>query len=145
VRRVNLLAPEFDRTSEREGYRWRRARVGNQLGAVRIGGSVYELDAGERTFPYHFHHGMEEWVLVLDGTPVLRGADGERELRAGDVVCFPAGPEGAHQLRGPGRVLVLSANRSPEAASYPDSGKIGVMPAGKTFREADAVGYWEGE
>ena len=28
--------------------------------------------------------------------------DGERELRRGDVVCFPPGPEGAHQVRGPG-------------------------------------------
>src|SRR5438105_364936 len=124
MRRVNLLAPEFDRASERDGYRWRGAQIGKQLGASRIGGSLYELGAGERTFPFHFHHGMEEWVLVVDGSPVLRGPDGERELRAGDVVCFPAGAaEGAHQLRGPGRVLMLSANRMPEVASYPDSGK----------------------
>ena len=53
-------------------------------------------------FPYHFHHGMEEWLLVVDGTPTLRTPDGERELRRGDVVCFPPGPDGAHQVRGPG-------------------------------------------
>ena len=45
----------------------------------------------------------------------------------------------------PGRVLILSANRTPEVASYPDSGKVGSVPPGKLFRLDDAVGYWEGE
>jgi uncharacterized cupin superfamily protein len=145
MRRVNVLAPEFDRDQDREGFRWRVAWLGRQLGAARIGGSLYELAAGERTFPYHFHHGMEEWLIVVDGAPTLRGPDGERELRRGDVVCFPTGPEGAHQLRGPGLVLLLSASRPVEVLEYPDSAKIGARPPGSIFREADAVDYWEGE
>jgi len=145
MRRVNLFSPDFDHTSEREGYRWRGARVGKVLGSARIGASLYELPAGERTFPYHFHHGMEEWLLVVSGTPVLRGPEGERELRAGDVVCFSPGAEGGHQVRGPGTVLLLSANCAPETITYPDSGKIGARPPGKIFRESDAVDYWEGE
>jgi uncharacterized cupin superfamily protein len=145
VRRLNLFASEFDHGSERDGYRWRGLRVGKALGAARIGASLYELPAGERTYPFHFHHGMEEWLLVVSGTPTLRAADGERELRAGDVVCFAPGPEGAHQVRGPGTVLILSADRSPETVTYPDSGKLGARPPGKIFRLEDAVDYWEGE
>jgi uncharacterized cupin superfamily protein len=145
MRRVNLFAPEFTDGSERDGFRWRRLRVGEALGAERIGAGMYELPDGELTFPYHFHHGMEEWVVVVAGTPTLRGPDGERELRAGDVVCFLPGPEGGHQLRGPGTVLLLSANRAPETITYPDSGTVGTKPPGKVFREADAVDYWEGE
>jgi uncharacterized cupin superfamily protein len=145
VRRLNLFALEHDHGSERDGYTWRGLRAGKALGASRIGATVYELPAGERTWPYHFHHGMEEWLLVVSGTPTLRGADGERELRAGDVVCFPPGPEGAHQVRGPGTVLMLSADRSPETITYPDSEKVGARPPGKIFRFEDAVDYWEGE
>ena len=148
MRRVNVLRPELDDASERDGYRWRAMCVGRAVGAQRIGGRLYELAAGERTYPYHFHHGMEEWLLVLAGSPTLRGADGERVLRAGDVVCFPPGPEGAHQVAGPGTVLLLSADaapREPEAIEYPDSGKLGVSPPGRVFRNDDAVGYWEGE
>jgi uncharacterized cupin superfamily protein len=145
VRRVNILAPEFDHESDRDGYRWRGMRVGKLLGAERIGASLYDLPDGEATYPYHLHHGMEEWLLVVSGTPTLRGPDGERSLRAGDVACFPAGPEGAHQVRGPGTVLILSANRTPETITYPDSGKVGTKPPGKTFRLEDAVDYWEGE
>jgi len=145
VRRVNVFSLELVPAFDREGYRWRRARVGDLLGAKRVGGTVYELPEGERTFPYHFHHAIEEWAIVLDGAPTLRGPDGERTLRRGDVVCFPVGPEGAHQLRGPATLLLVSANRPLEAVEYPDSGKVGVSPPRKIFRAADEVDYWEGE
>jgi uncharacterized cupin superfamily protein len=145
VRRVNLVATDFDHSSERDGHRWQGLRVGKALGAERIGASIYEVAAGEWIYTYHFHYGMEEWLLVLEGTPTVRSPAGERELRAGDVVCFPVGPDGAHCVRGPGRVLILSANQTPAVAAYPDSGKVGALPPGKVFRLADAVDYWEGE
>jgi uncharacterized cupin superfamily protein len=151
VERVNLLSAALDHESDRPGYRCRSARVGERLGATRIGGSLYELDDGERTFPYHYHHGVEEWLLVVDGGPTLRTPAGERRLGVGDVVCFPTGPDGAHGVRGPGRVLLLSANRNPSIAVYPDSDKVGTRPGSGApenrlnFRRVDAVDYWEGE
>jgi uncharacterized cupin superfamily protein len=145
VARPNIFSPEFDYTSEREGYRWRSARVGAAAGGSQIGGTVYELPQGEKTWPYHLHHGTEEWLVVLSGSPTLRGPDGERTLKRGDVVCFPTGPEGAHQVTGPGSVLILSATCSPESLEYPDSGKVGVRPPRMMFRAADDVDYWEGE
>jgi uncharacterized cupin superfamily protein len=145
VGRPNIFAPEFDYTSEREGFRWQSATVGRAAGGRQIGATVYELPDGEKSWPYHFHHGMEEWLVVLSGSPTLRQPDGERVLRAGDAVCFPTGPEGAHQLTGPGSVLLISASRTPESTEYPDSGKVGVRPPGKVFRAADAADYWEGE
>jgi uncharacterized cupin superfamily protein len=145
MRRFNVLAPEFDRSSERDGYRWRSARLGQAVGAEEIGASLYELGDGQRSFPYHFHHGNEEWLIVLEGTPRMRTPDGERVLRRGDVLCFPVGPGGAHQVAGPGTILILSTMRAPEAVEYPDSGKVLVRPPGKVFRARDAVDYWDGE
>jgi uncharacterized cupin superfamily protein len=142
---VNVHAPEFDQSSEREGYAWRGARLGAQLGAAKIGASLYELGDGQRTFPYHHHHGMEEWLIVLEGAPTVRMPEGERTLRRGDVLCFPAGPDGGHQVRGPGTVIIVSASRAPETVEYPDSGKVGARPPGLIFRVQDAADYWEGE
>ena len=34
---------------------------------------------------------MEEWLLVVSGTPTLGGPEGERELVRGDVVVFARG------------------------------------------------------
>ncbi len=145
MRRVNLLRPEFDHDLDRPGYRWQAATVGKQLGADQLGATLYVLDEGAGTFPHHFHHAMEELVLVVSGAPVLRSAEGERTLAPGDVVSFPTGPDGAHSLVGPGAVLLISASASLEAIEYPEIGKLGVSPPGKIFRADDAVPYWDGD
>ena len=50
-------------------------------------------------------------------------------LREGDVVAFPRGKEGAHQIRNdtdaPIRVLMLSTLIAPDIVEYLDTGKIG--------------------
>jgi uncharacterized cupin superfamily protein len=150
MKRFNVLTADLDHQSDQEGYRWRGVRgIGERLGAERIGASVFELEGGELSFPYHFHHGVEEWLYVIAGAPKVRTPGGERALEAGDLVAFPSGPQGAHTVRGPGRVMLISANHSPSISAYPDSGKLGTRPADDldrlNFRRADAVDYWEGE
>jgi uncharacterized cupin superfamily protein len=145
---VNVYGDSWEGGSDRPGYTWRRMRVGGEM----LGASVYELEPGEKSFPYHFHNANEELLVVLDGEPTLRDHGGERRLNRGDAVVFPRGPTGAHQLRNdgerPARVLMTSTLIAPEVVDYPDSGKAGV--GGGTaergiFRRADTVDYWEGE
>jgi uncharacterized cupin superfamily protein len=145
VRRFNLLTPEFDHSSERDGYSWHGARVGKAIGAAEIGACLYRLEEGQRTYPYHLHHATEEWVVVVAGSPTVRTPDGERVLEKGDVVCFPAGSAGAHQVTGPGTIVLLSTKPELDVIEYPDSGKIGIRPSGENFRSADSVDYWDGE
>jgi uncharacterized cupin superfamily protein len=146
----NLLGGELSNEHDREGWRTRSTRAASEIGASAIGGSVYDIPAGERTFPYHYHHGAEEWLIVLGGTPELRTPSGTRPLKAGDVVCFPSGADGAHLISGPGRVLILSNADTTTVAVYPDSDKLGTRPRNDhddrlDFRRADAVDYWDGE
>jgi uncharacterized cupin superfamily protein len=118
-----------------------------------LGASVYELADGQWTFPYHYHHGVEEWLYLVAGGPTLRDPSGERVVSAGDLACFPSGPEGAHAVRGPGRVVMFSGVAAAPATSvsvYPDSDKLGVRPPGGgpdrlDFRRRDSVDYWDGE
>jgi uncharacterized cupin superfamily protein len=64
--------------------------------------------------------------------------------RGGDVVGFPRGPEGGHQIRNESdelaRVLIVSTNADPDVAEY-DSGKVGIWIGGqgRFFRVEDAV------
>lgn len=139
---------------DRPGYSWRGRRgMAEECGLRWFGASVYELPEDQWTYPYHYHHGVEEWLYVVSGAPTLRDPAGERGLSPADMVCFPSGPEGAHAVRGPGRVMMFSGVASATAASvsvYPDSGKVGVRPPRGgpdrlNFRRSDAVDYWEGE
>src|SRR5262249_30391839 len=112
-RSFNLFGGELERRelAERPGYEWRSAKLGERLGGKLIGMSVYELEPGQSTFPFHYHLLREEWVIVVSGRPTLRSADGDQVLETGDVAVFPAGEAGAHRLTNdgsePARIAML--------------------------------------
>jgi uncharacterized cupin superfamily protein len=153
VKRFNLYGDHWSRTEDREGWRSKGGGVGRHIGSELIGGSVYELDPGSRLWPYHAHHANEEWLIVVGGEPTLRTPDGEQNLKEGDVVCFPRGKEGAHQVSNrttaPIRVLMLSTMIVPDIVEYIDSGKIGARSVkGERItlsQPGPELDYWEGE
>ena len=93
-----------------------------------LAGAVWELPPGSRGVDYHFHHGTEEYLVVLRGAPTLRTPDGERELREGAVVHFSPGREGAHTVLNPSdepvRYLMIGAHASPDIVEYPDTAEF---------------------
>ncbi len=142
--RVNVATCELTVTQEQGRFRFRGEELGERLGGRIIGAAVYEMGAGETNWPYHCHHGVEEWLYVVSGAPVLRDSSGERSLGPGTLVAFAAEPAGAHTVAGPGRVVIFSVGAagwsSAWASVYPDSDKVGV--AGMMFRRADALEAW---
>jgi uncharacterized cupin superfamily protein len=112
---------------------------------------IYDIGPGESSCPYHYEYD-EEWMLVVDGTVVVRAPDGEHTLERGTLVRFPAGPDGAHKVMNrsdaPARTLMFSSARAPAVAVYPDSDKIGVYvdeSDGLVFKRGTAVPWSEGE
>ena len=153
---ANLYDPDWDAEQDRPPFTWKRARLGRQAGAEKLGASLFELPPGASSFPLHVHHANEEMVVVISGTPTLRSMDGERELAPGEVVGCPTGRRGAHRLDNragePARVLIVSTKISPELVEYPDSGKVGAMsqppgeqPVRVMARPEDSLDYFEGE
>lgn len=69
-----------------EGIRFRPAR--EALGVSSWGMNILELDPGCNDYPEHDHasDGHEEVYVVLRGAVVLRAADTESTLTAGDLV-----------------------------------------------------------
>jgi uncharacterized cupin superfamily protein len=110
-----------------------------------LGASIWELQPGGSQFVYHFHHGSEELLIVLRGSPTVRMQDGDHPLAEGDVLPFPRGPEGGHQIRNDGeavaRVLIVSSSTNPDVAEYPETGKVAWIVDGEHHyhRAGDAV------
>ena len=121
--------------------------VGRELGAEKLGASLYELEPLQLASPHHTSTATRR-APGSPPPPTLREPDGEH-VPPGDVVCFHEGPDGAHQVRNDGddpvRVLILSTKTSPDMAIYPDSGKVGVwsgneaVDPGRLFRLAAEV------
>jgi uncharacterized cupin superfamily protein len=150
---VNLLRAQLGESERpRDGHRFRRTMVGQEVGATRTGFSVYELPPGQKLWAYHYELNREEWLLVVDGAVVVRTPDGDLVLRAGDVICFPIGEEGAHQVRNDSAEVARFAMPSSFAgdgyvAIRPDSNTVLIV--GANFRRIvpldDDLGYWERE
>ena len=154
----NLFEPEFDSRSDRPGFESRRAKLGAGAGAERLGASLYELTPGSAAFPLHYHLGNEELLIVVAGRPTLRTPGTERELDTGEVVAFPVGEAGAHQVVNRSaeavRILIISEMNAPDVVVRPESGKLsafGRAPGSSgegmhdVYFRRDAVDLWEGE
>jgi uncharacterized cupin superfamily protein len=119
------------------GDQGRAARVGSKLGASRLGMSVYDLPPGEAIGPFHFEWTDEEWLIALAGSVVIRGLEDEQTLDPGDVVCFPAGPDGAHQVRNASdvtvRVAIVSTQNEFGIVEYPEDKKVGIWAGGAHY------------
>lgn len=150
---VNLYGDDWD-----EGqwplhpvYEKKMLRVGSRLGGEKIGATLYELPPGMKSFPYHWHRGLEELLVVLDGRPTLRTPDGEQQLERGDMVSFPPKPEGAHKIWNDTdelvRYLMLSTAVDYDVVHYPDSDKIGIRGEDLSLivRPESGVDYMDGE
>lgn len=154
MRRFNVLTGELGADEDPPGYRGRYARFGPQIGMEKLGGTVYELAPGQSICPYHWEAGDEELLLVLTGRVSVRTPAGEEELEPGEIVCFPAGPAGAHKITNKSeqaavRLVMFSTTIEPAITIYPDSDKLGAYDEASgtrmLFRVGDAVDYYEGE
>jgi uncharacterized cupin superfamily protein len=142
MKSVNVLVDTF------EG----RFDVAQAVGSSATAMFVYDVAPGEGSSPYHYEY-EEEWLLVVEGSLVLRAPDGEHTLETGDLVHFPAGPDGAHKVMNrsdaPARTLVFSSARVPAVSVYPDSDKIGVWSGNEAdeliFERGTAVPWSHGE
>ena len=154
LRRASFLSDEMEYdASDPDGYRSGRIHITKAIGAQALAVKVFEVPAGENLCPYHYEY-EEEWLVVLDGSVLVRTPDGEESLERGEIVHFPTGPAGAHKVRNgedaTARVMMFSSAREPSVAVYPDSDKIGVWPGNEAdeviLRRADgAVDYYDGE
>lgn len=137
---------------------FRRKQLGRVAGGEELGCSLYELPAGERAWPYHYHLRNEEALYVLSGTGTLRLPEGRRDLAPGTYVALPAGEESAHRVVNDAddtlRYLVVSTMDEPDVVGYPDADALGVYagtpPGGDKdervlsgfFHEDDRLDFW---
>ena len=74
------------------------SRVGVASGLTRLGMSHCTLQPGGWSSQRHWHSGIDEIVIMLDGEAVLVENDGETVLRPGDLATFAADIANGHHL-----------------------------------------------
>ena len=86
--------PPYDRDVAGRSYR----RIGKASGLSEIGVSHCVLEPGAWSSQRHWHEGLDELVVMLEGEAVLVEEDGETVLRPGDCAVFPKDVANGHHL-----------------------------------------------
>jgi len=152
---------EWERVARGDRFGWRRKGLAAAAGGAMLGCSLYEIPAGRRSFPYHYHCANEEGIYVLEGKGSIRLGRRAVRIAAGDYILLPVGPGGSHQVvntsRRPLRYLCFSTMRQPEICVYPESKKVGLMEGEaatgrrrglrrfRFVRPGPDLDYWDGE
>ena len=138
--------------AEHEGYEYFRRKFVPFGEAKQTHVCVYEIPPGKAAYPYHFHYKTEETFYIISGTGILRTSEGEREVRGGELIFFPAGEEGAHKLTNISDTenlvyIDFDVTHDLDVAVYPDSDKIGVWGMGinQMYPKSANVDYYDGE
>ena len=145
-------ALEVEREDQHPGYAVGGTLVGKRVGLEELGVTLYVLPPDNANAPYHWHHNIEEALLVLSGEPTLRTPEGERRLLSGDLVPFPRGASGAHKVTNSSndvaRYLIFSTKPASDIVEYQDSQKVGFGSRGqgsRIVRDGESLDYWDGE
>jgi uncharacterized cupin superfamily protein len=73
-------------------------RLAAAAGLVDLGVSHVVMEPGGVSSQRHWHEGIDEFVVMLDGEAVLVEDEGETVLRAGDCAVFPKDVANGHRL-----------------------------------------------
>jgi uncharacterized cupin superfamily protein len=126
-----------ERRVEAGDIAFRRRRLGAAAGSVRIGCSLYAVDAGARQMPLHEHGDEEEIFFVLEGDGLAVHGDSACEVHAGDTIAHPSGTGGHTLIAGRGglRLLAFASGTDTSLTWLP---RAGVMWAGPRWVPLDA-------
>ncbi len=151
VNRINIDELYGENFSEANGrYEGVYEEIGLLIGARKLGYQITTLPPGKRLCPFHVEDMEEEMFIVWEGEAVIRTMRGEYTCRKGDVIAFPVGDIGAHQVINksdkPCRVFMLGAEDPKSVAYYPDSKKVLVGSRNRLIiRTEPALDYYDGE
>lgn len=132
ARQTNYPEPFATRVAGR-----RKQPLGELFGLNNFGINRTELAPGAISALRHAHSAQDEFIYILQGSPLLVTDDGEMPLQPGMCAGFAAGTGNAHHLvnRGADTVVYLEiGDRSPgDRATYPDDDLQAML---------DAKGQW---
>jgi uncharacterized cupin superfamily protein len=113
-----------------------RHPIGDHFGLTNFGVNLTRLPPGSISAPRHAHSLQDEFVFILEGTPVLVTGVGETLLHPGMCAGFKAGSGDAHQLRNRSEAMVvyleIGDRTAGDVVTYPDDDiKFDKMPDGR--------------
>ena len=142
----------FQHDNEYGNFEYFKGRVVNGYEGNKSHISFMKIPPRKYAYPYHYHTENEETFYIISGSAVVKTPIGEKYLKEGDIIFFPANEKGAHKIYNPSETedliyLDFDTHNDPNICFYPDSNKIGIYgeKANYIFKLEDDRNYYDGE
>lgn len=153
VKLTRMSSLEHQEVASGEGFHFFRHKFVKGEDGYKSNIAFLRVPPNKAAFPLHYHEYSEETFYIISGTGRLTLKGGEqRMIAAGDIVFFPAGEEGAHQMVNASDtedlVYIDFDTYVPlDITYYPGKDKIGIF--GETYtgvlKKSAQVGLFEDE
>lgn len=145
----DMLKPKHK--NEHEHYEYNKYEVSEKGSSCSV--AIYEIPPQKSNYPYHYHMKNEEVFYVISGSGIVETHDGEKEIKAGDIIICPPLENGAHKITNTSQEEKLvyfecDVVSFPDVVCYPHADKIGIITEdkpGRFYKNGDNVAYYEGE
>lgn len=97
IRNINDIEANVMNRGEGNVFSVKAASDGDLL--TKSHASFVEVEPGNTAFGYHYHEVNEEIFYIISGEGTVETPDGERPIKAGDILSFPTGKGGAHVVK----------------------------------------------
>ena len=100
---------------------------------------IYEIQPGKTNWPLHYHTCNEEVFYIIAGHGEVLTSSGIAKVKTGDMIRFPAGEKGVHQLKNTSaretlKYLDFGTTNLPDVVFMPADKKIELF-AGESGQE----------
>ena len=130
--------------AEHELYEYRKQEITSRAEFYTCYAAFYEISPGKANYPYHYHTASTELFYIIGGEGILETPEGEKRVKAGDVIVCPPGERAAHLLRNPSETETLSyldvdTVQSPEEMCIRD--RVPARPTRRNLWRSAALRY----
>jgi len=137
--KINEKEVEWSSWSKASEIKHNRKRIIDDEQVNKLYCDIYEIPPGKINWPLHYHTCNEEVFYIIEGHGEVIADSGAIKVKPGDILRFPAGEQGVHQLKNTSdnetlKYLDIGTANFPDVVFMPADNKIELF-AGKSGQD----------
>jgi uncharacterized cupin superfamily protein len=130
--KFNESEVEWNSWSKADDIKHHRKRLIDDEHVNKLYCDIYEIPPRKANWPLHYHTCNEEVFYIIEGYGEVITENGVLKVKPGDILRFPAGEKGVHQLKNTSdsetlKYLDFGTTNLPDVVFMPADNKIGLI------------------